>query len=429
MVARVRAGAAAAVLVASAFTPVAAGSEITRVSIAANGGESDGASLVPALSADGRFVVFTSEATNLVAGDTNQVSDVFVYDRQTKTAERVSVADDGTEGDDASAGGALSADGRFVVFASHAGNLVRGDTNAVGDVFVRDRVAKTTERVSVGAGGVQADGESFGFVSISADGRLVAFRSFAANLVPGDTNAVLDVFVRDRQAGTTERVSVAGDGAQGDGMSFWPAISADGRFVAFSSAAGNLVAGDTNREIDVFVRDRIGRTTERVSVGPGGRQGATVSVGFPAISADGRFVAFASRAREMAAGEDDLNGKIDVFVRDRQAGTTERVSLAPDGSEADGGSIEAAISADGRFVAFYSAATNLVAGDTNDAFDVFLADRETKRIERLTEGAAESYLSGAALSADGRLMAFFSPAADLVPGDKNEVADVFVWER
>src|SRR5439155_1436556 len=198
----------------------------------------------PALSADGRFVAFVSFATNLVAGDTNGATDVFVHDRQTGTTERVSVASDGKKGNDGSRGAALSADGRFVAFHSTPTNLGPGDTNGATDVFVHDRQTGTTERVSVASGGTEGNGFSAG-PALSADGRFVAFHSTATNLVAGDTNGKTDVFVHDRQTGTTERVSVASDATQGNNASSYPALSADGRFVAFHSDATNLVAGDT----------------------------------------------------------------------------------------------------------------------------------------------------------------------------------------
>jgi Tol biopolymer transport system component len=228
----------------------------------------------------------------------------------------------------------------------------------------------TTERVSVGTGGTQANGFSIG-PAISADGRFVAFESGATNLVPGDTNDAFGVFVRDRQAGQTTRVSVGVGGAAVRNESNNPAISADGRFVAFQSGASNLVPGDTNQTIDIFVRDRQAGRTTRVSVGSGGAQGNSGSF-VPALSADGRFVAFGSEASNLVPG--DTNGVADVFVRNRKLGTTRRVNVGPGGVQANGASFlaEAAISAGGRFVAFESGASNLVPGDTNGVADVFI---------------------------------------------------------
>jgi Tol biopolymer transport system component len=188
------------------------------------------------------------------------------------TTERVSLGPNGVQGNEISFEAALSADGRFVAFKSRASNLVVGDTNDQDDVFVHDRRTGTTERVSVGPNGVQGNGDN-DEPALSADGRFVAFTSDASNLVPGDTNGSPDVFVRDRRTGTTERMSVRRDGVQVRGFSYNPALSADGRFVAFVSSAHTLVPGDTNDEGDVFVRDRRTGATERVSLGPNGVQG------------------------------------------------------------------------------------------------------------------------------------------------------------
>ena len=241
--------------------------------------------------------------------------------------------------------------------------------------------AQVTELVSVATGGAQGNDTSTE-ASISADARFVAFWSDASNLVGGDTNGVEDVFVRDRQTGTTELVSVATGGTQGNARSRYPSISSDGRFVVFWSDASNLVAGDTNGSADVFVRDRLSGTTERVSLAAGGAQGNADSLG-PSISASGRFVAFWSLATNLVAG--DTNAWNDVFVRDRQSATTERVSVATGGAQGDFNSYDPSISADGRFVAFESGATNLVAGDTNGSFDVFLRDRATASFTSLCD--------------------------------------------
>jgi Tol biopolymer transport system component len=281
------------------------------VSLGPDGVQSNGDSDRQVVSADGRFVAFLSTASNLVPGDTNGEPDVFVHDRRTGSTRRVSVGTGGAQGNSVSDNPAISADGRFVAFASYASNLVRGDGNDDQDVFVRDRQAGTTARVSLGPGGAQGDFYSDN-PALSANGRFVAFESGASNLVPGDSNGVLDVFVRDRQTGTTRRVSLGAAGAQGDEFSFGPAISADGRFVAFASVATNLVPGDTNGEADVFVRDRKAGTTRRVSFGLGSAQGNGESYA-PALSADGRLVAFLSRATNLVPG--DTNGVQDVFVR------------------------------------------------------------------------------------------------------------------
>ena len=228
----------------------------TRVSVDSDGLEVDGASFRPAVSADGRYVAFASSATNLVPGDTNGRDDVFVHDRQTRQTTRVSVASNGTQASADSGLPALSADGRYVAFASVATTLVPGDTNGVGDIFVHDRQTRQTTRVSLRSNGAQANGSS-GNPSLSANGRFVAFSSYATNLVSGDTNSQVDVFVHDRQTRRTTRVSVRSNGAQANGQSDAPALSADGRYIGFTSEATNLVSQDTNGYRDIFLRDRL----------------------------------------------------------------------------------------------------------------------------------------------------------------------------
>lgn len=406
--------------------PLSAFAGTTRVSVGPGGVQGNDLSEYPTLTTNGRLAAFHSFASNLVGGDTNQTYDVFVRDRQAGTTQRVSVGQGSVQADRASYNAIISATGRFVAFESEATNLVAGDTDGWVDIYVRDRQAGTTQRVTIGVGGAQPNFASAS-PAISADGRFVAFDSGATNLVPNDTNGQSDVFVRDRQAGTTQRVSVSGNGAQGNGGSYQPELSADGRFVIFYSSSSNLVPGDTNGQLDVFVRDRQTNTTQRVSVGQGNAQASGASAG-QAISPNGRFVAFESNATNLVSG--DTNRQGDIFVRDRQTGTTQRVNLGPGGVQANGSSAADAISADGRFVAFTSVATNLVAGDTNRQRDMFVRDRKTGKTQRVNLGAsgaqANGLTFGPALSADGKFIAFFSEATNLVPGDTNNSADVFV---
>ena len=402
--------------------------QTTRASVATDGSQAVGSSDRATISADGRFVAFDSDASNLVAGDTNGEWDVFVRDRQTSTTTRLSVATGGAEGAGSSFGAAISADGRFVAFASDAPNLVAGDTNSATDVFVHDRLTATTTRVSVATGGAQANGSSF-TPAISADGRFVAFASDATNLAAGDTNGVSDIFVADRQAGTTTRVSVNTNGLQANGGSYAPAISADGQFVAFDSDASNLVAGDTNGFSDVIIRDRQAGTTTLVSVRSGGLQGNGNSYS-PSISANGQLVAFDSAAPDLVSN--DTNGTWDVFVWNRLTGTTTRISVSDAGGQGSGASWGRSISADGRFVSFNSTASNLVSGDTNATWDVFLRDLQAGTTRRVSigptssDGQANGASYGPSLSGDGRLIVFTSLATFLVSGDTNGTSDIFV---
>ena len=404
-----------------------------RVSLDAAGVQANAAPLGrPWISGDGRFVVFGSGASNLVPGDTNGVEDIFVRDRLTGTIERVSVDSAGAQGNARSRYPFISRDGRYVVFQSDAGNLDAGDANNGVDVFLRDRQSNTTERVSVASNGGEGGAGSMGG-SITPDGRYVVFSSLATALVPGDTNNREDIFVRDRQNGTTERRSVTPIFGQGNNNSYSPAISDDGVFATFAtradnltsgdpngskpdvligypnpygctpisvdsqgnwgndtsevsciagsvsstfyaaydSLATNLVAGDTNATWDIFAFDILLETTTRISVDSNGAQ-ANGASRFPTISADCRYVAFQSDASNLVPG--DTNGVSDVFVRDLVAGTTRRVSVGPGGVESNGASTYPVISGDGRYVAFDSVATNLVIGDTNGIEDVFVHD-------------------------------------------------------
>ena len=311
--------------------PAAAGGARTRlVSVSSTGVQGNAESTAAGISGNGRYVIFESAASNLVPGDTNGFGDVFVRDVNTGTTSRVSVSSTGAQANYLSTIGSISGNGRYVTFISHATNLVPGDTNDVPDVFVRDLRAGTTSRVNVSSTGAQANDRSIG-TAISADGRYVTFGSEASNLVPGDTNGAFDVFVRDLRAGTTVLVSVSSTGAQGNDFSVGSEISADGRYVAFTSVASNLVPGDTNNSNDVFVRDRRTGTTSRVSVTSTGAQASTDSY-FSKISADGRYVAFSSPATNLVP--DDTNQAWDVFVRDRRAGTTTRVDVSRTGDAA-----------------------------------------------------------------------------------------------
>jgi Tol biopolymer transport system component len=421
------------VLFATLLGAAATAQSTTRISLDSAGAQSSGDSVVARISGDGHWVVFQSQAPSLVAGDTNARSDVFVRDLGAGLTLRVSVDSAGLQGNEDSRYGAISADGRFVAFESQATNLVAGDTNGSPDVFVHDRQSGQTTRVSVGAGGAQGEQGSYQ-PTISADGRYVCFFSYAGNLVPGDTNLESDVFVHDRTTGQTSRVSLGTGGVQADEGCYQAAISADGGWIAFGSRATNLVAGDLNGLEDVFVHERATGVTQRVSVDSAGAEAAGLSF-MPALTADGQRVAFVSSAANLVAG--DTNNALDVFVHDLAGGLTQRVSLSSAGQQGNFDSgwraayfVGPALSPDGQLVAFSSAATNLVAGDSNNRRDVFLRDLQlgvTTRVSLSTGGLQGSGDSESpSIAEDGRSLVFHSASSNLVTGDTNSAQDVFL---
>lgn len=318
--------------------------------------------IAESFSADGRYFAFESSDSTIVAGDTNGVSDVFVKDTLTGAVTRVSVKTDGTQGNGGSYFPHLSADGRYVAFQSDATNLVKTDRNGVRDIFLRDRTLNTTILVSVSSSGTQgnqASGSAYQPDSaVSADGRYVAYVSAATNLVSGDTNLRRDVFLYDRTTAATTRVSVGTPAVQSNGDSEYPAISGDGRYVAFASQSTNFAGGGTNLFLNVYVRDRTLSTTTRLSARTSGAMTTGDSLR-PAVSSDGHYVAFDSSDPLISS---DTNGFADVYVADITNGALTRVSVGNAGEQANSSSYGAYISQDGRFVTFVSNASNLVAG-------------------------------------------------------------------
>jgi Tol biopolymer transport system component len=378
---------------------------IREVSVSPLGVSGDGASggSAPAVSADGRFVAFESLAANLVAGADGGL---FVRDTAAGTTTVASVRADGsfTDGTDP----AISSTGRYVAFVSSDLAMVPGLTGGHDQVFLRDRFTRTTKLVSVKSGATNPGNDDSEAPSISADGRYVAFESDAANLVPFDTNASTDVFVRDLVGGTTTRVNVNLTAEEPFFGADSASISADGRFVAF--ATFDSPTGEDTPSQDIYLRDRLTSTTQMVS-----RKGATgISNGFsadPRVSANGRFVAFLSNATNLDAAPDG-NGALDVFVRDTVAKATTRVSLTPANGVLQSGSRTPSISGDGRFVSYVSASPDVVPSDTNLAADVFVRDRPLARTTRVdtAEKGAQAPTGGmdGSLSADGRYVAFLT---------------------
>ncbi|HEU5216602.1 MAG TPA: hypothetical protein VFU30_13790 [Gaiellaceae bacterium] len=436
----VLAGAAAA---AAGATAAGATERVSVSSTGVQGNDISGRTGPPAISADGNVVAFDSIATNLVAaGTTSGQDNIYLRDRSNGATDLVSVTPTGAEPDGSSFLPDLSGDGRYVAFQSVADDLVPGDGNGFEDVFVYDRAAGTTTRASVAGKSKDANDNSLG-ASISDDGRYVAFRSDATNLVKGARPT--SIYVRDLVKHKTELASVASDGTPANSFNFNADISGDGRYVAFDSQATNLAPGDDGTT-QIFVHDRVTGTTTQASVDGSGTPANGESTD-PSISADGRYVAFDSDASNLVPG--DTNGVRDVFVHDLLTGQTTRVDVDSAGNQANeisdisirgGGTFGPAISGDGRYVAFDSAAGNLVPEDTNTCTlanpqpvfdfpitgqcpDVFVHDLQTGATTRASLDSNGNQADGPstdpAINGDGSAIAFFSVATNLVPDDTN----------
>jgi Tol biopolymer transport system component len=419
-------------------SPAAAGAAAPtkRVSVSSTGAQAFAGSGEVSISANGRFVVFQS-AWPFVANDTNGLSDIYVHDRKTRITRRVSVATGGAQADGDSVDAEISGNGRFVVFVSYAKNLVPLDENNAEDVFIRDRKTKTTRRVSVSSAGEEAD-EYSARPSVSSDGRFVAFASYATNLGGPVVSSQQNVYVRDRKLKTTRRVSLGLGGAAPDGDStlcagYAPAISADGTFVAFASKATNLVTGDSGPKQDVFVRNRKTGVTRRVSVSSAGAEADQGASSYCAISGSGTLVVYESNSKNLVPS--DTNDETDVFVRNWRTRKTTRVNVTSKGAQSTTWNGYAGISGNGRFVYFQGPDSNLASRDKNGFDDIYVHDRKTKTTRRVTPGqtAGPNGNGYGWMSADGRFLAFESDAL-IVQGDTNGLVDVFVrgpfrWPR
>jgi Tol biopolymer transport system component len=416
---------AAALAGLAAAAPPAQAAE--RASLGPAGEQLDDTSLQPSLSTNGRYLAFESDSEEVVPEDANGFRDVFVRDRKTGENQRVSVATGGAEADQSSTNASLSGNGRYVAFSSSATNLVAEDDELFPDIFFHDRKQGTTTRVSRPLPGPEeVDGQSIG-AFVSRNGRFVAFSSFASNLVEGDGNGVADAFVWERKTGLVTRVSVSSAGVESAMGGRVEGISASGRYVSFVSSTPDLVADDENGEVDIFVYDRRRGATRRASLASDGSEAEGQSYG-GALSASGRYVAFNSYATNLAPGD-----FAKAYVKDLKTGELELVSVTSAGEPADEESEGVVISSSGRFVAFQSDATNLdpVVNDENDE-DVFFRDRKRGTTVRLSVDPAGEGIDGncarLAISGKGRVVAFDSPATDLVAGDGNAATDVFVSE-
>lgn len=416
------------------------------LSITTAGVTANGASDHPSISADGRYVVFDSDASNLVSGDTNGLKDIFLVDRQSGSIVRISVGASGQEANGASSNPSISASGRHIAFVTTANNLISSETGSQSRVLVYDRATATLTRVSVNNSGTQVAGNSYRPV-LSWDGRYVAFSSMATDLVGGDTNMVLDVFVHDRDPdangsfegnGTTERVSLDTGATQRSIASDYPSISADGRYVAYASG------------MEVYVFDRNTDTSERVSVGLSGAASNGVST-YTSMSADARYVAFVSQATNLVSS--DTNAAVaDVFVADRNTGTIIIGSRSNSGVQVNVASSYPVLSADARYLGFLAASTAFAtreisapvyidavssatgggggSGETTvtHAYRRDLVSGTTVRVSASAGGTAASASTGSlALDSDGTYVVFGSTAANIVcTTDSNSLSDVFI---
>ena len=387
----------------------------------------DEASSVYQITPDGRYVLFASSATNLVVGDLNSAADIFVYDRNTDDIELISVDSSEVQADEFSRNASISDDGRYVAFESPATNLVSGDTNATRDIFLRDRTPGTTIRASVSHLGAELVDQSNNPV-ISGNGQYILFESQDVNVVSGvDANGDTDIYMYDIDLETVELISSDSLGNRGDLGSSRPATTSDGRYVVFSSEASNLIADDTNNMPDIFLKDLQDGSMERVSLGDGGIESNGECLD-PSISSNARYVTFQCDSTNLVAG---VSGIRAIYLYDRQTEEVILVSSATDETIPNSDSSQAIVSGDGRMVIFFSSASNLVSGDNNGFTDLFLKDTFTGLTERLNNNVAgvegDAQVTGglADLTQDGRYVVYSSDATNLIDDDTNGFTDVF----
>ena len=417
------------VLCMALFVPGDLSAQTTkRVSVTSSGVQSDGESFITAVSGDGRYVAFSSFSTNLIPGGTNGWLQVLRYDSNDGSIIDTSLDYLGEQADIYSWFPTISADGNRVAFTSNSRALVPDAPDYVFQSYVRDVTANQTLIASSSAEGEAGDDESY-FSAISGNGRYVAFSSFATNIVP-EGSETEHVYVKDLQTGAIVRASVSTAGVPGNGRSSAPQISYDGRYAVFSSDATNLVDDDTNGVADVFVRDLQLNTTERVNVSSTGQQ-ANGGSDWPTISGDGRYVAFECTASNLVI-PNTAAGRSNVYVYDRLMRTIMIASVDSEGNYGNAGSSGGVISANGRYVVFNSEATNLVDAPHTAQTQVYshnLVTGQTVIVSVSSDGVPGNASSDwQSVSSDGRVVAFASDASDLVPNDTNGERDIFVHE-
>jgi uncharacterized repeat protein (TIGR01451 family) len=406
-------------------------------SVGSGGVRGNGGSFYVYTSADGRYVTFESLADNWrsgISGLPNWV-DIFVRDRMTNTTVQATVSTSGGKTDESSYDPSMSADGRYVAYFSYASDLVPNDTNGSDegfrdglDVFLYDTHTRRNRRVSLTADGKQIIGNSVG--SISPDGQYILFVSNGRVVKDSAAEEVRSaLYLRDWQSGTVRRVSRAVDGGYPNSAPLEPSISLDNRYIVYSSEATNLVPGDWNRAMDVFLYDRQLGTTRLISrAQSGGQSNGLSSQG--KIAHDGQTIVFRSFANNLVAG--DTNGVADIFVYDMATGKISRVSMAENGAQANGMSRDASVCGNGRFISYTTEANNLTPGDVNNDRDVILYDREKGTNTIVTVNQDGIYGNKLAhrsfVTPDCRMVAFASDASNLVPGDTNNHRDIFIGD-
>jgi Tol biopolymer transport system component len=396
-----------------------------------DGGYPDSHSLNARVLGHGRFLVFDSYASDVVDGDTNGLPDVFLLDRATGQTTIVSVGPDSSSGDGWALGAHGSADGILIAFVSNAGGYGVPDENGKEDIYLKNMIDGSIRRITLAYDGGETDGDSF-VMGMTPGGQLLLLASEATNLVPGDTNGVQDIFLYELATGAIERVSLTHDGGQAlGGASGSGSMSDDGRFIAFTSAATNLVPGDTNGVQDVFLLDRAVGKVRRLSVGAAGEEADGRSYG-TVLSGDGSLVSFVSDATNLV--HDDDNGHRDAFVHEIASGRTSLVTVGHDGAAADGDTTRAAISGDGRYVVLHSAASNLVEFRSPPVHaQVYVKDLKDGGMELASRGVAGWFADGQvsvpSISRGGRLVAFSTAAKNMLEVPSPGAFHVYTLDR
>lgn len=388
------------------------------ISISSASVKGSASSTQQSVSADGRYVVFRSASSNLVSGDTNGSSDVFLRDRSTGTTSLVSVSSNGTQANYGGDSPSISYDGRYVVFTTNATNLDTSDTYPGADIYLRDIINGTTTLISKVAN--NPDNNAV-IGKISADGRFVVYQSKNPNTI------YQDIYVADLNDNSITLVSKDANNNNGNNSSEAPSISCDGGIIAFSSRATNFVSGDTNNSADVFTVERIGgNIISNLSIGGNNHSVAGTS----AVSCDGNYITFQSDATNLVSG--DTNSSKDVFRYSRVNKQTELISKSTSSALGNGNSVEASISGDGRYIAYSSGSTNLVASDTNGTEDIFIRDTKTGTTELLSQNSTGTYGNfgsyAPVISADGKYAVYYTAATNLVSGDTDNTADILISE-